>query len=272
MTELFEFFQYEFIRNAFFTLIILSIPLGIIGTLIVINRLVFSAEGIAHTAFGGIGLSLYFGQSPFLGASLFSIIMALFLGALSSEKKERSDSLIGVIMAVSMAIGIIFINLTPGYKSEPMTYLFGNILTVAKSDIIYSIIFALICLLYISVYYRKILLVSYDPSYALSKAINVKLHNMIFFLAIAITVLFVIKIAGLIMLIALISIPAYIMEKYSKNLKKMIINSIIFTLFISIIGFLLSLKLNISSGGAIVIIGGIFFLLDKIKFTICKRV
>lgn len=271
MSEILSYFQFEFIQNAFITLLILSVPLGIMGTLIVVNRLVFSAEGIAHSAFGGIGLSLYLGFSPYVGAGLFSTIMALFIGNISVNKKDRSDSIIGVIMAVSMALGIIFINLTPGYKSEPMTYLFGNILTVSTLDILSAVIFAVITILYISVCYRKILIVSYDPEYALSKGMNLRFYNIILYVMISMTVLFVIKIAGLIMLIAMISIPPYIMEKYSRNLKGMIVNSVLFSLFISVIGFFISLAFNISTGGSIVITGGIIFLLDKIKWIILKK-
>lgn len=270
MTELLSYFQYDFVINAFLAALIISVPAGIIGTLVVVNRLVFSAEGIAHASFGGIGIALFLGLSPYLGASVFSVFMAFFIAYTTFSRRERSDSIIGVVMAVSMSLGIIFMNLTPGYKSEPMTYLFGNILAVSKMDIILISIYSLSVLIFVVINYRKILLVSYDPVYAKIRGLKVNLWYMMIYLLIALTVVFIIKLVGLILLIALLSIPAYIAEKYVMSLKGMMILSSIIAVFMSIVGLLLSIRFDLTSGGTIVLTGGVLFLSDMIYRKIKK--
>ncbi|MFP4487382.1 MAG: metal ABC transporter permease, partial [Campylobacterales bacterium] len=119
-------FEYEFIQNALVAGILVSITTGIIGSLIVTNRIVFLAGGIAHTAYGGIGLAIYFGFSVFLGATLFAIASALLLAYLTYENKDRSDTIIGLIWAFGMALGVILVDMTPGYNVDLMSYLFGS--------------------------------------------------------------------------------------------------------------------------------------------------
>ena len=129
--------QYQFIQNAILAGILVSIASGIIGSLIVVNRMVFLAGGMAHTAYGGIGLAVFFGFPIFLGASIFTVFAALLMAKITLKNKENIDTIIGLIWAVGMAIGIILIDLTPGYNVDLMSYLFGSILAVSSNDIVY---------------------------------------------------------------------------------------------------------------------------------------
>ena len=126
---------YDFMRNALYASLLVGIVCGLVGTLVVLNRIVFLGGGIAHAAYGGIGLAYYFGQDPLLGAILFSILSALGMGVVHLRTKTRSDTLIGVMWSIGMAVGIIFVSLTPGFKADLMSYLFGSLLAVSAGDL-----------------------------------------------------------------------------------------------------------------------------------------
>ena len=130
-----EALQYEFMRNALVAGLLTSVLCGIMGTLVVVNRIVFLSGGIAHAAYGGIGLAFFFGWSYLAGTIGFSLVAALVMGAISMKSKHRADTVIGVIWALGMALGIILIDLTPGYNVDLMSYLFGSILTVPASEL-----------------------------------------------------------------------------------------------------------------------------------------
>ncbi|MFA5479925.1 MAG: metal ABC transporter permease [Candidatus Muiribacteriota bacterium] len=265
--EIFELLQYEFIRNAFLAGLLISIPCGIIGTIIIVNRMVFASDGIAHASFGGIGLAVFLGLSPYTGAAVFSLAAAMVTAMLTYGKKFRSDGVIGVIMAVSMAFGVFMINITPGYVTEPVNYLFGNILLVTFTDIINIFIFVFLLLIVIFLFYRKILAVCYDSYFAEVRDINVKFYHFLIYMLVAGGVVFIVKISGIILFIALLTIPPMIVEKYSKNLISMFFYSSILTLILILTGLFLSIKYNISSGSSIILLSGsIFIILNLFDF------
>ncbi len=142
-----EALQFEFMRNALMAGILVSIACGIIGTFVVINRIVFVSGGIAHAAYGGIGLGYFFGFNPVLGAIAFALISALAMGWVERKMHQRKDTVIGVMWAIGMAIGIILIDLTQGYKAGVESYLFGSILAVPQQDLIIMLILDIIILL-----------------------------------------------------------------------------------------------------------------------------
>ncbi|MEX1092288.1 MAG: metal ABC transporter permease, partial [Acidimicrobiia bacterium] len=123
-----EFLQYEFMRNALLAGLLAAVATGVVGSLVVVNRVVFISGGIAHAAYGGVGLALFFSLDPLLGAMFFGLAVALSMGAVQRRSRQRVDTLIGVMWAVGMAIGVVFVDLTPGYKADLMSFLFGSIL------------------------------------------------------------------------------------------------------------------------------------------------
>ena len=159
-------FQYEFIVKGLLGAVFASITAGIVGTYIVCRRMVFLSGGITHASFGGIGIGYFLGFNPVLGAAIFGILSALGIEYLSVRHKIREDSAIGILWAFGMATGIIFIYLTPGYSPDLIGYLFGSILTVTNADIIALGIMSVILIIYFSVFYRTILYMSYDESFA----------------------------------------------------------------------------------------------------------
>jgi len=259
--------SFEFIQHALIAGILVSFAAGIIGSLIVVNRMVFLAGGIAHASYGGIGLAVFLGLPIFLGASLFAVAAALLVASLTLHKRHRIDTFIGLIWAVGMAIGVIFIDLTPGYNVDMMSYLFGSILAVSTNDIYFMASLLAVIIFVIVFWYREILAVSYDSEYATLRGVNVKFFYTLILILSALTVVIAIKVVGLILVIAMLTIPVYIAEKLSNSLlSMMLISGIIATLF-TVTGLWFSYTYNLTSGASIILVSaaslGLFLLIHK---------
>jgi zinc transport system permease protein len=231
--------------------------------------MVFLAGGIAHASYGGIGLAVFFGLPIFLGASLFAVAAALLIASLTLHKRHRIDTFIGLIWAVGMAIGVLFIDLTPGYNVDMMSYLFGSILAVSTEDIYFMGILLAIILFVMTFWYRDILAVSYDSEYASLRGVNVRFFYTLILILAALTVVVSIKVVGLILVIAMLTIPVYIAEKLSHSLfSMMFLSGLIATLF-TLVGLWFSYTYNLTSGASIILISaaslGLFLLLYKDK-------
>ena len=264
-----EALQFEFMQHALLAGLLVSFAAGIIGSLIVVNRMVFLAGGIAHTSYGGIGLAVYFGLPIFLGASFFAVGAALLIAGLTLKKRHRMDTFIGLIWAVGMAIGVIFVDLTPGYNVDLMSYLFGSILAVSSEDLYFMGALLSLILLVVTFWYRDILAVSYDSEYAGLRGVNVRFFYTLILILSALTVVIAIKVVGLILVIAMLTIPVYISEKLSSTLfSMMFLSGAIATLF-TLLGLWFSYTYNLTSGASIIIVSaaslGIFLLFHKGK-------
>jgi zinc transport system permease protein len=258
--------QYEFIRNALTAGLLTSIACGLIGSLVVVNRIVFISGGIAHSAFGGIGLGVYFGFSPLIGAGFFSIAAASLIGLITLRSKHRSDTIIGVLWAVGMAAGIVLIDLSPGYNVDLMSYLFGSILAVPGSDLLLMLILDIVIILTVIFFYKDLLAMSYDEEFAALRGIPVKLIYVLMLILVALTVVMTIRVVGLILVIALMTIPTYISEKFSSSLGKMMIWSFILASFFTFAGLAISYYLNITSGASIILVAALSFLVFQAVF------
>ncbi len=264
-----EALSYEFIQNALIAGLLVSMASGIIGSLIVVNRMVFLAGGIAHTAYGGIGLAVFFGFPIFLGASIFSVIASLIIAFITFNHRNRMDTFIGLMWAVGMALGVLLIDLTPGYNIDLMSYLFGSILAVSHDDLYYmgGLLFVIVFIM--TFWYRDILAVSYDSQYASLRGINVKFFYTLILVLSALTVVVAIKVVGLILVIALLTIPVYIAEKLSSTLSSMMILSGIFSSIFTLFGLYISYTYNIASGASIILISAlslfIFLIINKLR-------
>ncbi len=260
--------QYTFIQNALMAAVMVSIITGVVGSLISVNKMTFLAGGIAHSSYGGIGLAIYFGLPIFLGASVFATLSAIVIALISFNQRERVDIFIGVIWAVGMAIGIIFVDLTSGYNVDLMSYLFGSILAVDYNDLTFMGILLVVVVLFIHIFYREILAVSYDSEYASLRGINSKGFFIAILILSALTVVVAIKVVGLILVIALMSIPTYIAELISNSLYEMMIKASIISTIFTITGLFISYEFDITSGASIIMTSAISMLL----FLIFKKV
>lgn len=259
-----EALSYEFMQNALIAGIIVSFVAGIIGSLIVVNRMVFLAGGIAHAAYGGIGIAIFTGIPIFLGTTLFAVAAALFMAFVTLHQKDKIDIFTGLIWAVGMAIGIILVDLTPGYNVDLMSYLFGSILAVERSDLYFMVALFIIIVAVMTIWYRDILAVSYDSEYAALSGINVKLFYTLILVLTALAVVIAIKVVGLILVIALLTIPIYIAQNLSSSLYSMMILSGLIASCFTSIGLWLSYSFDLTSGASIILVSALFLMVFMI--------
>jgi zinc transport system permease protein len=256
-----ELLQYEFIRNAIMAGILASISCGIIGVYVVVKRIVFISGGIAHASFGGIGLGYYLGINPILGVLPFSIASALSMGWVSKRSRLPEDTAIGILWAMGMSIGIILVSLTPGYAPDLMTYLFGNILTVPFSDIVLMLILDAIIILVVYSFYKEFLALCFDEEFATVRGVHAERLYLILLCLIALTIVVLIRVVGIILVIALLTIPAAMSRQFTSNLKKMMMLSILFGAVFSSGGIWLSYLFDVPSGATIVLVMSVVYLL-----------
>jgi zinc transport system permease protein len=254
-----EAFQSEFMRTALLAGLLTSIACGIIGTLVVVNRIVFISGGIAHAAYGGIGIAFFFGFAPLAGAAGFALITAMIMAAVTLKNKQRADTVIGVLWAVGMAMGIILIDLTSGYNVDLMSYLFGSILTVPRVDILLMGLIDVAVIIIVGFLYNSFLAMSFDEEFSKAMGIPVATLYYVLLAMIALSVIMLIRIVGLILVIALLTIPPFIAEKFCKSLKGMMLVSVFLNCLFSLIGLWFSYIYNLTSGATIIMVAAAFF-------------
>lgn len=262
--DMLELFGYQFFINALLAAALVSVTCGIIGTYIVSRKIVFISGGISHASFGGVGIAYYLGINPMLGAALFAVITAVGIEHMSTRSVIRRDTLIGMTWSFGMAIGILFIYLTPGYSANLMTFLFGNILTVSHLDLLLMALMALLTSSFFIIFFREILAISFDEEYARSQGIPIFLFNSILIALVALTIVICIRVVGIILVISLLTIPQATASLMSKKFKHIIFLSILWGFAASISGLLLSYFFRIPSGATIILVAIILFFLVKL--------
>jgi zinc transport system permease protein len=266
MNAIFELFHYTFFQNAFFAAGLGAISCGIIGTYIVSKRMVSITGGITHASFGGIGIAYYLGLNPILGAAVFALLTALGIENLTKRAEIRNDSAIGIFWSLGMATGIIFIYRTPGYAPNLMSYLFGSILTVNSNDLIYLCLLSFVIILFFSFFYRFILFIAFDEQFALTRKAPVKFINYFIISLISLTIVLNIKIAGIIMVLALLTIPQNAANLFTKDFRKIIYLSILIGFVGSFSGLIISYWLDIPSGATIIFsLAGLYLIMRLIR-------
>lgn len=252
--------QYDFFQNAFISTFLIGISCGLVGTYIIAKRMVFISGGITHASFGGLGFAYFLGVSPLLGATAFSIASALSILFLAENKKLREDSLIGIFWSAGMAIGILFIYLTPGYAPNLMSYLFGNILTVTREQIYLSGLLCLAILVFFTLFYRPLFYIAFDKEYSRTHHIPVNRIDVGMTLIIALCVVLCMKLAGIILVISYLTIPQAIAGLFYKNFTQLLILSTVISSTGSLLGLFASAAFGLPSGATIVLCFLLLFL------------
>ena len=252
MSGILELFNYTFFQHALLGSLFASIACGIIGTYIVTRRLVFISGGITHASFGGIGIGLYTGISPILGAAIFSVLSAFGVEWLSKRKDMREDSAIAVFWTFGMAVGIIFSFLAPGFTPDLSTFLFGNILTITLSDIWMLAILSLVLIGFFTCFLTTIIYIAFDREYARSQRIPVRLFEYILMMFIALTIVSCLRMIGIVLVISLLTLPQMTSNLFTHSFKKIIFMSIGIGFMSCIGGLLLSYQLQVPSGASII--------------------
>lgn len=266
-----EALNYEFMQNAVMAGILVSIIVGLMGSLIVVNKITFLAGGIAHSSYGGIGIAIFLGLPVLLGATLFAVLTAILIAIITFKNRTRIDAIIGIMWAFGMAIGIIFIDLTPGYNVDLMSYLFGSIIAVSSSDILFMAVMSVVIIALVIVYYKEILAVSYDVEFAKLRGINVQFFYTLILILSALSIVMAIKVVGLILVMALLTIPTYLAEHFSNRLSTMMILSALMATLFTLIGLMVSYMYDISSGASIIMICVVGLVIIKSTILIKSR-
>ncbi len=257
-----EALQFVFMRNALLTGLLVSVACGVIGTFVVVKRIVFVSGGIAHAAYGGIGLGYFLGLDPVLGAVVFSLAAGLGMGAVQRRTGERADTLIGVMWAIGMATGIILVDLSPGYKADLLSYLFGSILAVPTSDLMVMVVLDVLIVGSVLIFYKELLAISFDEVFATVENVPVGAMYLVLMGLVALTVVMLMRVVGLILVIAMLTIPAAIAGRLVKDMKHMMILASGFGMFFMTAGLWLSYFLNLTSGATIILLAGLGYLVS----------
>ena len=254
--DMLEALQYEFMRNALMAGLLASVACGIVGVYVVVKKVVFISGGIAHASFGGIGLGYFMGINPIVGALFFALGSGLAIGGITRRTRLPADTAIGVLWAIGMALGVIFIALTPGYAPDLMGYLFGNILAVPFRDIVLMLILVAAIIGFVVALYKEYLILSFDEEYGTVAGMPVDKLYLLLLAMIALTVVVLIQVVGMILVIALLTFPAAIARQFTHNMKTMMLLSTVLGFIFILGGLWLSYALKLPSGATIVLLAG----------------
>ncbi len=277
-----EALQFSFMRHALAAGVLVSVACGIVGTFVVIKRIVFISGGIAHAAYGGIGLGYYVkysllpavlagnsaaqdqrpGTWPLLGAVMFSLMAAVVMGLIQRRTRQRADTIIGVLWAIGMAVGIVFVDLTAGYKADLMSYLFGSILAVERGELFVILGLDVVIVLLVTLFYKELLAISFDETFATVENVPVDAIYIVLLCMVALTVVMMMRIVGLIMVIAMLTMPAAIAGRFVKDMKRMMVGSILLGMLFTVVGLGLSYVWNLTSGASIILVSGAAYLVS----------
>lgn len=277
-----EALQFTFMRHALLAGLLVSVACGIIGTYVVVKRIVFISGGIAHAAYGGIGLGYYVkymvvpvlfagsaaardprpGYWPLLGAILFSLLAAALMGHIQRRTRQRADTIIGVLWAIGMAIGIVLVDLTRGYKVDLMSYLFGSILAVERLELLVIAGLDVLVVALVTLFYKELLAVSFDETFATVQNVPVGGIYALLLGMIALTVVMLMRVVGLILVIAMLTIPPAISGRLVRGIVPMMALSALLGVAFTTLGLWLSYAWNLTSGASIILVAGTGYLLS----------
>jgi zinc transport system permease protein len=264
MNDFFTIFEYTFFRNAIASAVLTSILAAMVGTYIVSRKIVFISGGITHASFGGIGMAYFFGLNPFLGAAVFAVLSSTGIEWISQKGKVREDSAIAILWSLGMALGIIFVFMTPGYTPNLMSFLFGNILSVGRAELYLLLIFCIVTALFFIIYYRPLVYTAFDPEFSKIMGIPVAFFRYTMSVIIALAIVISIRSVGIILVLSLFTIPQITAMLFTRNFAAIIPLAAGWGIFGSLIGLYASYLLDIPSGAAIIFFLTLQFLVVKL--------
>ena len=266
-----EFLDYSFFRNALAAVALIAVCAAMIGTYIITRRLVAISGGVTHACFGGLGLGYYLGINPVIMAGVFAIGSSVGVEWLSSRFRLREDSVIAVVWAIGMAIGVIFVFMTPGYVPELNSFLFGNILTVTSSDLIAFAVYSVILSSFFLLYYDKIVICAFDRDFATVNRLPVRFINYSMTVLTAICIVLTIRLVGVMLLMSMLSLPMMTAEVFMHRFKGMMLLSVGVSLICSLAGLFVGTLIDVPASAIIVMIMAAVFIASKLIHTISSR-
>ena len=256
--------QHGFLQSAVVAGLLASIGCGVMGTYVVVKRIAFLAGGIAHSVLGGMGAAVYYGFDPLAGALIAAIISALLIGSVRLQWQAQEDTLIGALWAIGMAVGILFIAKTPGYQTDLMSYLFGNILLVPEKSLWFMAALDALLLIIVGTYHRQFLAVVFDEEFARLRGIPVTFFYLLLLVMVAITVVLLIQVVGLILVLALLTLPAAVAGHYVHSLGRMLLLATLLGSTVSLSGLALSYGPDLPAGPTIILLAGAVYVISAL--------
>jgi zinc transport system permease protein len=252
--------QYTFLQNAFAAALLGALAAGLVGTLVSVNRMSSLAGSVAHASFGGLGLAYAASFPHLLGALLFSLVSALGIGVISLRYRERADTAIAAFWALGMAAGLVLIKLSGGYAVDLMSYLFGSIMAVPGRDLLLMALLDVVVLLFVTGFFGELVAISYDSEFSRVQGIRVGLLFMMFLCVVALTVVMLIRVVGLIMVIAMLTIPPAIARMFVGRMGRMMVVSAVIASVLSVAGLTLAWYTGLQGGPMIILLSGAVYL------------
>lgn len=263
--------HYEFLQNALLGGILASLGCGVMGTYVVVKRIGYLAGGIAHSVLGGMGIAYFLGRDPVSGALLAALIVALIIGWVNLRWRQHQDTIIGALWAVGMAIGIIFITRTPGYNVDLMSYLFGNILLIPPGELYVLATLDAVILGLVTLFYKQLVAITFDEQFARLRGVHVELIYLLLLCLVALTVVILIQVVGLILVIALLTLPAAIAAQYLRSLIPIIVAATVLATLFTTGGLALSYEMDLPSGSTIILLAGAVYFASTIATGVIRQ-
>lgn len=272
MGEFFEaLLRHGFLQNAVIAGILASVGCGIVGTYVVVKRIGFLAGGIAHAVLGGMGVAYYLGRDPVGGALAAALLAAVVIGWIHLRWNQHEDTLIGAIWATGMAIGIIFISRTPGYTADLMSYLFGNILMVPRSELLFMAGLDLVIIFVVLLFYKQFLAITFDEEYTRLRGIPVDFVYLLLLCMVAVTVVLLIQVVGLILVIALLVMPAAVAAQYVGSVGRIMVLAACLGVVFTAGGLSLSYGPDLPAGATIILLAGGVYMVSTLGTGLRRR-
>jgi zinc transport system permease protein len=270
--------RHSFLQNALWASLLASVACGMIGSFVVVRNISYVAGGIAHCVLGGMGAALYLHKvhglmwlHPLHGAVAAALLAALIIGLVTLKSRERADTIIGALWAVGMAVGVLFISMTPGYAEDLMSYLFGNILFVSSADLWLLLVLDLVVVLLVVMFYNQLVAICFDEEFARLRGVKVELHYLLLLTLTALTVVLLTTVVGIILVIALLTLPAAIAGRFTRNLWQMIVAAILLCALFCVGGLWISYAPSLPAGAVIIVIAGAIYLIAALTSGMLKR-
>ena len=260
-----------FFQKAIIVSIIAAIVCAIIGTFIVVKRISMITGSISHATFGGLGISYFLGFNPIIGAIVFGLACGGSIAVLQKKKQNRLDTILSFLWAFGMAIGLVFVSLSDGYRTDLFTYLFGNILLISNSELLTLLIINLCVLKIIGFMFNTLVMVFFDEEFAEVRNIPIMLINLIFYSLIALTIVSILLVVGIVLLIAYLTIPPAIGLFFYKSIKKVMVASGLILIFSSLLGLFLGAWLSLPPSPLIILTLSLLYLLAFIFSSMRNR-
>jgi zinc transport system permease protein len=258
--------QHGFLQYALLAGLLAAIPCGVVGSYVVIRRISYIAGGIAHTVLAGLGVVHYLRVvhgftllSPMAGAVIAALLSALIIGWVSLRFKQREDTVIGAVWAMGMALGIVFISLTPGYSTDLMSYLFGNILMVTATDLWLIAALDVVVLTVVVLFHKQLLAVCYDSEFATLRGVKVERFYFLLLALTALTVVLLVSVVGIILVIALLTLPAAMANLFAGRLRHMMVLAGVLCALLTTGGLALSYGPDLPSGAVTILLTGVAY-------------